>query len=154
MLNEVIKGRRLYNLRRNLIILYFMMIQKKIVQEYPLVNKVDFSLDCYMLKKRRYLIFWNRLIEKKSIKDILIYLEEKTNNNNFSKYKTLIIFGETKDEFSKNDLVYFNTNTYVVFYLINDDTNDIYMDDSWISEMGLNYKKYVRRINDIVKKGI
>lgn len=154
MLNEVIKGRRLYNLRRNLIILYFMMFQKKIVQEYPLVNKVDFSLDCYMLKKRRYLIFWNRLIEKKSIKDILIYLEEKTNNNNFPKYKTLIIFGETKDEFSKNDLVYFNTNTYVVFYLINDDTNDIYMDDSWISEMGLNYKKYVRRINDIVKKGI
>lgn len=154
MLNEVIKGRRLYNLRRNLIILYFMMIQKKIVQEYPLVNKVDFSLDCYMLKKRRYLIFWNRLIEKKSIKDILIYLEEKTNNNNFPKYKTLIIFGETKDEFSKNDLVYFNTNTYVVFYLINDDTNDIYMDDSWISEMGLNYKKYVRRINDIVKQGI
>lgn len=154
MLNEVIKGRRLYNLRRNLIILYFMMIQKKIVQEYPLFNKVDFSLDCYMLKKRRYLIFWNRLIEKKSIKDILIYLEEKTNNNNFPKYKTLIIFGETKDEFSKNDLVYFNTNTYVVFYLINDDTNDIYMDDSWISEMGLNYKKYVRRINDIVKKGI
>lgn len=154
MLNEVIKGRRLYNLRRNLIILYFMMIQKKIVQEYPLVNKVDFSLDCYMLKKRRYLIFWNRLIEKKSIKDILIYLEEKTNNNNFSKYKTLIIFGETKDEFNKNDLVYFNTNTYVVFYLINDDTNDIYMDDSWISEIGLNYKKYVRRINDIVKNGI
>lgn len=50
---------------------------KKIVQEYPLVNKVDFSLDCYMLKKRRYLIFWNRLIEKKSIKEILIYLEEK-----------------------------------------------------------------------------
>ena len=144
----------MYNLRRNLIILYFMMIQKKIVQEYPLVNKVDFSLDSYMLKKRRYLIFWNRLIEKKSIKDILIYLEEKTNNNNFPKYKTLIIFGETKDEFSKNDLVYFNTNTYVVFYLINDDTNDIYMDDSWISEMGLNYKKYVRRINDIVKKGI
>ena len=144
----------MYNLRRNLIILYFMMIQKKIVQEYPLVNKVDFSLDCYMLKKRRYLIFWNRLIEKKSIKDILIYLEEKTNNNNFPKYKTLIIFGETKDEFSKNDLVYFNTNTYVVFYLINDDTNDIYMDDSWISERGLNYKKYVRRINDIVKKGI
>lgn len=107
-----------------------------------------------MLKKRRYLIFWNRLIEKKSIKDILIYLEEKTNNNNFSKYKTLIIFGETKDEFNKNDLVYFNTNTYVVFYLINDDTNDIYMDDSWISEIGLNYKKYVRRINDIVKNGI
>lgn len=107
-----------------------------------------------MLKKRRYLIFWNRLIEKKSIKDILIYLEEKTNNNNFSKYKTLIIFGETKDEFNKNDLVYFDTNTYVVFYLINDDTNDIYMDDSWISEIGLNYKKYVRRINDIVKNGI
>lgn len=81
-------------------------------------------------------------------------MEEKTNNNNFTKYKTLIIFGETKDEFNKNDLVYFNTNTYVVFYLINDDTNDIYMDDSWISEIGLYYKKYVRRINDIVKNSI
>ena len=128
-----------------------MNIQEKIIQNYPLVNKIDFELNCYLLDKRRYLIFWNELIKKDSIEKMLNYLEEKTKNPNFTESKTLI--GKTKEKFKKVDLVYFNSvNTLVVFYLINEETNEIYMDDSWISFIGLNYKKYVRKINEILNK--
>lgn len=130
-----------------------MNIQEKIIQNYPLVNKIDFELNCYLLDKRRYLIFWNELIKKDSIEEMLNYLEEKTKNSNFTESKTLIVVGKTKEKFKKVDLVYFNSvNTLVVFYLINEETNEIYMDDSWISFIGLNYKKYVRKINEILNK--
>lgn len=130
-----------------------MNIQEKIIQNYPLVNKIDFELNCYLLDKRRYLIFWNELIKKDSIEKMLNYLEKKTKNPNFTESKTLIVVGKTKEKFKKVDLVYFNSaNTLVVFYLINEETNEIYMDDSWISFIGLNYKKYVRKINEILNK--
>lgn len=130
-----------------------MNIQEKIIQNYPLVNKIDFELNCYLLDKRRYLIFWNELIKKDSIEKMLNYLEEKTKNPNFTESKTLIVVGKTKEKFKKVDLVYFNSvNTLVVFYLINEETNEIYMDDSWISFIELNYKKYVRKINEILSK--
>lgn len=130
-----------------------MNIQEKIIQNYPLVNKIDFELNCYLLDKRRYLIFWNELIKKDSIEKMLNYLEEKTKNPNFTESKTLIVVGKTKEKFKKVDLVYFNSvNTLVVFYLIDEETNEIYMDDSWISFIGLNYKKYVRKINEILNK--
>jgi len=130
-----------------------MNIQEKIIQNYPLVNKIDFELNCYLLDKRRYLIFWNELIKKDSIEKMLNYLEEKTKNPNFTESKTLIVVGKTKEKFKKVDLVYFNSvNTLVEFYLINEETNEIYMDDSWISFIGLNYKKYVRKINEILNK--
>ena len=130
-----------------------MNIQEKIIQNYTLVNKIDFELNCYLLDKRRYLIFWNELIKKDSIEKMLNYLEEKTKNPNFTESKTLIVVGKTKEKFKKVDLVYFNSvNTLVVFYLINEETNEIYMDDSWISFIELNYKKYVRKINEILNK--
>lgn len=130
-----------------------MNIQEKIIQNYPLVNKIDFELNCYLLDKRRYLIFWNELIKKDSIEKMINYLEEKTKNPNFTESKTLIVVGKTKEKFKKVDLVYFNSvNTLVVFYLINEETNEIYMDDSWISFIELNYKKYVRKINEILNK--
>lgn len=130
-----------------------MNIQEKLIQNYPLVNKVDSALNCYLLDKRRYLILWDELIQKDSIKGVLNYLEERTKNTNFTEYKTLIVIGKTKEKFKKSDLLYFdNVNTFVVFYLINEETNDIYMNDSWISSLGLNYKKYIRKINEILNK--
>ena len=48
----------------------------------------------------------------------------------------------------KKELFWFEgVNTFVLFYLINEKTNKIFMDDSWIFVMGCNYRKYVRRIN-------
>lgn len=74
-----------------------MNIQEKLIQNYPLVNKVDFELNCYLLDKKKYLIFWNELIKKDSIKEVLSYLEEKTKNSNFTEYKTIIVIGKTKE---------------------------------------------------------
>ena len=46
----------------------------------------------------------------------------------------------------KVDFLYFNNvNAFVVFYLINEETNEIYMNDSWISALGLNYKNMLER---------
>ena len=78
-------------------------------------------------------------------------LEEKTNNSNFSEFKTLIIVGKTKEEYKKEELLYFNNvNMIVVFYLINEEVNKIYMNDSWVFTLGLNYKKCIRKINEIM----
>lgn len=130
-----------------------MNIQEKLIQKYPLRNKVDSKLNCYLLNERRYLVFWDELITKKSIEGILNCLERKTTNASFTEYKTLILVGQTIEKFEKADLLYFNNiNTIVVFYLINIETNEIYMNDSWIPFLGLNYKKYVRKINEILNK--
>ena len=71
-----------------------MSIEEKIINNYPLVNKIDSEVTCYLLEKRRYLVFWDELIRKESIEQVLKYLEEKTNNSNFSDFKTLIIVGK------------------------------------------------------------
>ena len=128
-----------------------MDIQEKLIQNYPLINKVDCDLNCYCLAKKRYLIFWDEFIEKDAIIKVLKSLEEKTNNSNFSEFITLIIVGKTKEEYKKEELLYFNNvNMIVVFYLINEEVNKIYMNDSWVFTLGLNYKKYIRKINEIM----
>lgn len=130
-----------------------MNIQETLIYNYPLVNKVDSELNCYLLDKKRYLVFWDELVKYESIEEVLNYLYKKTKNSNFSEFKTLIVISKTKENFKKADLLYFdNVNTIVVFYLINEETNEVYMNDSWISFLGLNYKKYVRKINEILNK--
>lgn len=130
-----------------------MNIQEKIIRNYPLVNKVDCELKCYLLAKKRYLVFYDELIKKESIEEVLKCLEEKTNNSKFTEFKTFIVVGKTLEDYKKEDLLYFNNvNTFVVFYLINEETNKMYMNDSRIFTIGLNYKKYVRKINEILNK--
>lgn len=129
-----------------------MDIREKIIKNYPLDKKIDCALDCYMLAKKRYLIFWNGLVSKNSMGQILMDLGNMTDNSVFSEWKTLIVVGKTTDVFKKKELSYFNgVNTFVVFYLIDEEKDRTYMDDSWIFALGLNYKKYVKRINEILK---
>lgn len=91
------------------------------------------------------------MIKKESVEDILKFLEEKANNLAFSEFKTLIIVGRTNEDYKKEELLYFNNaNTFVLFYLIDKDKTKIFMNDSWIFATGLNYKKYVRKINKII----
>ena len=82
---------------------------------------------------------------------ILNKLEQETAGPAFTEWRTLIVVGSTSDSFEKADLVYFNNiNMFVVFYLINESSNQIFMEDSWIFMLGANYQKYVRAINKIV----
>ena len=129
-----------------------MNIQEKIIKGYPLTKKIESELNCYCLDNKRYLIFWDELIKKEDIYQILNELQEKTNNSNFTEWKTLIIVGKTEEDFKKEELFYFNNvNTFAVFFLVNEKTNTVLMNDSWIFAIGLNYKKYVRKINEILK---
>ena len=71
----------------------------------------------------------------------------------FTEWKTLIVVGKTTDVYKKEELIYFNNvNTFVVFYLINEELNKIFMNDSWIFTIGLNYRKYIKRLNGILNK--
>lgn len=128
-----------------------MEIKEKIKNNYPLINRIDFDLECYLLDKRRYLIFWDKLIVKSEIINDLNYLSSKIKNNSFPEWKTFIIVGKTKDKFKKDELFFFdNVSTFVVFYLFNEETNEIYFNDYWIYALGCSYRKYIRKINAII----
>lgn len=54
----------------------------------------------------------------------------KNTKNNFTERKTLIIVGHTDEQFNKKDLLFFNgIDTFMVYYLINDNNNEIYYND-------------------------
>ena len=123
-----------------------MNFKEKIIREYPLKDKINCELDCYCLAKRRYLIFYEDLIQKKDSYQILKKIQSKTRNSSFTEWKTLIVVGKTNDEFKKEELFYFNNvNTFVVFLLIDESKNKIYKNNSWIFALGCNYKKYVNK---------
>ena len=48
-----------------------MNFQEKLIQNYPLINKVDSESKCYVLDKKRYLVFWDELIKKDSIEEVI-----------------------------------------------------------------------------------
>ena len=126
-------------------------IKEKIINGYPLIDRINCELDCYCLDKRRYLIFWDQKIEKETIERVLENLEEKTKSSRFTKFKTLIVVGKTTDFYKAEELFYFdNVNTFVVFFLINEGASKIYTNESWIFPIGLNYKKYVKKIHKIL----
>jgi len=123
--------------------------KKEIVQELNIEISKDFKLETYKLAKKRYLLFNDKPIVKSKINEYLEFISDEFSTK--GKYKTIIVVAETNDAFEKKELVYFdNVDTLVVFYLVNSDTGEVYMDDSWTFMLGLNYRKYVRSINKII----
>ena len=77
---------------------------------------------------------------------------EESTKNNFSKPKTLIIVANTDDKFNKEDLVFFNgVDTFVVYYLKNENNNDIYFNDQRVFLFGVDWRKVIRKFNQILK---
>ena len=130
-----------------------MNIYEKIINEYPLTKKIETSVDSYKIENKKYVILWHEKINKENINDILKLVKNQVDTGLFGEWKTIIIIAHTSDCFYSSELFYFdNINTFVVFYLINEQTNSIFMNDRWIFTLGLNYKKNIRKINEIVKK--
>ena len=130
-------------------------IKEKLINEYPLTKKMDCSFECYEVMKCRYVIFYNEKIDNKNSFDSLPDVFNDATKNFpkgtlLIKGKTLIIVGHTDEEIKKKDLVVCNGNadTFIVYYLKNDSTNEIYFDDQWIYRLGLNWKKRVRKFNE------
>lgn len=127
-------------------------IQNKIITGLNLTEKIDFSLDCYLVDKRRYIIFYPDTISKNSIEKILSeVIDVHCHPPVFSEWKTIIVIGKTLESFDKKDLLFFNgVNTFVCFYLINEITETRYMNTQWIFTLGLNYRKYIKKIDKIL----
>ena len=99
--------------------------------------------------KRRYVIFYDKKIDKNNIESLLDVFDNL--KNSFEKRKTLIIFGYTDEQFNEKDLLFFNgIDTFVVYYLINDN-NEIYFNDQRVFWFSVDWKKIIKRSNEILK---
>jgi hypothetical protein len=123
-----------------------------LVNELSLNNKIDCGLCCYLLDRRKYLIVWDKTITKENIKEILDQINKNCQNEKFDSAKSIIVVGYTTDVFKKAELQWFDgVSTFAIFYLINEENKQIYMNDSWIFILALNYKKYVRKIDAVLR---
>ena len=128
-----------------------MIIKDKLINEYPLTKKMDCSFECYEIIKRRYVIFLDKKINRNNMGSLLNEFEESTKNN-FSKVKTLIIVGHTDEQFLKKDLLFFNgVDTFVVYYLKNENNNEIYFNDQRVFWFSVDWKKIIKKFNHILK---
>lgn len=128
-----------------------MTIKDRIIKEYPLTKKIVCDFECYEVLKRRYVIFFDTKIQKDNIESLLNTFESMTKNG-FSKVKTLIVVGDTDEEFKKEDLLFFNgVDTFVVFYLKNTKNNEIYCNHQRVFWFSIDWKKIINKFNEILK---
>ena len=66
--------------------------------------------------------------------------------------KSLIVVGYTDEQFVGEDLLFWNGDrTFVIYYLINTASGDIYFNDETNLFFGIGWKKVVRRFNEILR---
>ncbi len=127
-----------------------MNIRDKLINEYPLINKIECSFKCFEVIKRRYVIFYNGIINRENM-ETLLDVFNKSARNNFSERKTLIVVGHTNEQFNKKDLLFFNgVDTFVVYYLINDMAKEIYFNDQRVFWFSVDWKKIIKKFNEIL----
>ena len=67
-----------------------MLIKDKLIKEYPLTKKIECSFECFEIIKRRFVIFYDKKINRENMESLLDVFNN-TQNSCFSKKKTLII---------------------------------------------------------------
>lgn len=126
-----------------------------LIQKYPLTNLIDVSLNCYCVKKRRYIFFLDELVKKDNLQVLLEKICSLVGCLNLPSMKTFIFIGETDDTFKTNDLFWFDgVSTFAVFYLIDIEKKIIYKNDDWIFAAGFGYRKIIKQIDKIVKSSL
>ena len=128
-----------------------MIIKDKLIKEYPLTKKIDCSFECFEVIKRRYVIFYDEKINRENIK-LLLDVFNDNSKNSFTEKKALIIVAHTDEKFDKEDLSFFNgVDTFVVYYLINDNTDEIYFNDERVFFFRVDWKKIIKKFNEILQ---
>ena len=127
-----------------------MIIKDKLIKEYPLTKKIDFPFECYEVVKRRYVVFFDEEINRNNMESILDVIDGHAKNV-FSEKKTIIVIGHTNEQFNKKDLLFFNGNdTFIVFYLINEN-NEVFFNDQGTFWFSVDWSKIIRNFNQILK---
>lgn len=132
-------------------------IKEKLINEYPLTKRINSSFECYEVAENRYVIFYEELISKNNIESLL----DKFNEQDCSKKrktlllkpgKTLIVVGYTNEQFQQVDLSFCNgdADTFIVYYLINKNIDEIYYNDQRICILGLGWRNIIRKFNQIL----
>ncbi len=128
-----------------------MLYKDKLIKEYPLIKRVDSNFEIYEVIKRRYVVFIDEKVSKTNIEQLLNKIDNATRNG-LSPKKSLIVVGRTDEEFHAKDLLFFNgEDTFIVFYLINESKNEIYYHDKRVFLFSVDWKKIVRKFNEILK---
>ena len=127
-----------------------MTIKDKLINGYPLTKKIEYPFECFEVIKRRYVIFFDEKINKDNIESLLDEFS-KALNNNCSKVRTLIVVGHTDVQFNEEDLLYFNgVDTFIVYYLKNDNSNEIYFNNHRVVFLTVDWKKIINKFNQIL----
>lgn len=128
-----------------------MTIKEKLIREYPLTKKMECHFECFEVIKRRYVIFYDKKINRDNMESLLEEFSNGTKNK-FSGKKTLIIVAHTDEKFDKKELMFFNgVDTFIVYYLINDNNNEIYFHDKRVFLFSIDWKKVILNFNKILK---
>ena len=102
--------------------------------------------------QRRYIIFYNEKINRDNIESLLDVFNSATKNIS-SKLKTLIVVGYTDDFFQAKDLLFFNgADTFIVYYLKNNNSNEIYFNNQRVFWFSIDWKKIIDRFNNILQQ--
>lgn len=129
-----------------------MTIKNEIINKYPLKNRIECSFECFEVVKRRYIIFYDEKINRDNIESLLDVFNNETKNI-CSKLKTIIVVGHTDDCFQLKDLLFFNgVDTFIVYYLINDNSNEIYFNNQRVFWFSIDWKKIIDRLNNILQQ--
>ena len=128
-----------------------MIVKEKLINAYPLTEKIEIDYECYKIKSRKYVIFIDEIISNSDTEKLLdkLLTSIKTKSSIVS---TLIVVANTNEEFKKEDLVFFNgVDTFVIYYLLNKTDGSIYFNDQGTYWFGANWRKIIKRFNDILK---
>lgn len=129
-----------------------MTLKEKLIREYPLTTQMDCPFECYWIMPRRYVIFFEGKINSDNIGCLLDVFNNATKND-FSQVKALIVVGYTDEQFKKEDLLFFNgVDTFVVYYLKNENTNEIYFNDQINLFLSTGWRKIIKRFNKILQQ--
>lgn len=84
---------------------------------------------------------------------MLVEIEKFNETYNNANPASYIIVSSTKDRFDKNDLLFFNgVNVFATFVLLNTTNNEVFCYPKTIWSFGLNTKRIVREIRNIISE--
>ena len=128
------------------------LLKEKLIEEFPLTKKMQCDFDCYEATKRRYVIFFDAIVNSINIESLLNKFINSTKNICNHGPKTIIIVGYTDEEFKKEDLLFFNgVDTFIVYYLKNLKNNHIYFNNQRVFFFSVDWKKIINKFNKILK---
>lgn len=128
-----------------------MIINEKIINEYPLTKKIDCDFECYEVIKRRYVLFFDEVINRNNMELLLETFDKAIRGKVPKMKKTLIIVARTNEQFKPEDLFFFNgVDTFIVYYLIGDN-DEVYFNNKRFFWFSSDWNKIVDRFNEILK---